>query len=344
MDRSEIIELRKLFKTYKESGCPTGGFSGGFIDTEGKIKGSFGEKNFHDTEDAVKRRIFTFASKTISNNAVTLPIDADMKNLFDKINATKGANKELCEELCSRISPKADGKTYAISVLGYTYDPPAKTSDHKTIIDGVSDEIYHFFVCMISPVSTTKPSFGYFTDKEKFGMNPLLKIVEDPVAGFVYPDFTGRTSDPDGVLCFRTEKFDIGEKLFGDSTLPIAEKPKKTKNSEISGEVKSNKAADEYAQTALASSSFRAATTHPKLDIPSLNSGNLSMEEVRGRDITAEKAVTKESDTETAQLINPSVKKEKKIRISGDTKTLKQKLVDGVMCFVIPVSEADTEF
>ena len=357
MDRSEIMELRKLFRTYREDGCPVGGFSGAFIDSEGDIRGAFGSESFHSKEDAVKKRIFTIASKTISNNAVSMEINREAADLFEKIRATRGSNKELTEELSSRISEAireigADN-TYAVNVLGYTYDVPFKTSDHKTIIDGVSDEVFSFFICMISPVVTGKPSYGYFPEDMEFGMNPILLSVNNPIAGFVYPDFTDRTSNMDSVLYFRTAKFDISTSLFGKDAppLPVTErKPRKTALQEpetvipVTGEIYEvpqdppEKEEDRKAEGPL---------------IPSLDSGSLSLEEVRGRDIASErrekeefrekaKAGKEEMDTDKEGLSAP-VKRKRRVRISGATDGLKRQMVDGVMCIIVPVSDADIE-
>ncbi len=354
MDRSEIMELRKLFKTYKEDGCPAGGFSGAFIDSEGDIRGAFGIDSFHYKEDAVKKRIFTIASKTISNNAVSMEINRESADLFEKIRATGGSNKELTEELSSRISDAikeigADN-TYAVNVLGYTYDVPFKTTDHKTIIDGVSDEVFSFFVCMISPVVTGKPSYGYFPEEMEFGMNPILLSVNNPIAGFVYPDFTDRTSNMDSVLYFRTAKFDISSSLFGNNAppLPVTErKPRKTALQETLSvvpateeiyEVPGEKEEDQNVQGPV---------------IPSLDSGSMSLEEVRGRDITSErneeeeykeKAADRKDDAATDKE-EPSapLKRKRRVRISGATDGLRRQMVDGVMCIIVPVSEADIE-
>ncbi len=336
MDRSEIMELRRLFKTYKEESCPVNGFSGGFIDAEGSVKGGFSVTSFHKAEDSIKKRIFTFAAKTISNNAVTVPIRSGAFDLFEKIKATKGGNKELAEELCERISKairqSGNENTYAVNIIGYSYDPPAKTSDHRTIIDGSSDEIYNFFVCMISKVTTSKASYGYFSDEEKFGMNPLLHIVENPAAGFVYPDFTGRKSNSDGVLYFRTEGLDISEALFGQEAPPLPVKERKKK-------------------VVAADNPVSAVEDEPTYSvpnsIPSLDTGSMSMEERRGRDIVAEKQSEKDSASEERKADSKDAEpnytpvRGKKVRITGNTSSLVKKMVDGVMCFVVPVSEVE---
>ncbi|MBR2187551.1 MAG: DUF4317 family protein [Lachnospiraceae bacterium] len=358
MDRSEIMELRKLFRTYREDGCPVGGFSGAFIDSEGDIRGAFGIESFHNKEDAVKKRIFTIASKTISNNAVSMEINREAADLFEKIRATGGSNKELTEELSSRISDAikeigADN-TYAVNVLGYTYDVPFKTTDHKTIIDGVSDEVFSFFVCMISPVVTGKPSYGYFPEDMEFGMNPILLSVNNPIAGFVYPDFTDRTSNMDSVLYFRTAKFDISASLFGIDAppLPVTErKPRKTAAvQEPETVIPATGEIYEVPQEPPVEEEDR---KEPETAIPSLDSGSMSLEEVRGRDIASERreeeefrekaeAGKEEKDTDKEELSAP-VKRKRRVRISGATDGLKRQMVDGVMCIIVPVSDADIE-
>ncbi len=316
MERSEIMEIRKLFKTYSESGCPTNGFCGGMITPDSEVIGCFGRKDFHSEEDATKKRIFTFASKAISNNAVTLEINEKTKDLLSKILATKVSNKELHEELCNRIADSIKEaekeNAYAVTLLGYTYDPPCKTSDHKKVMDGVTDIIYRFMVCMISPVTTPVPSLGYFTKEARMGMNPPIHSIGDPVCAFVYPDFTGREPDDNAVLYLGTDKLDIAGQLFESNT------PKKQDKTE---EKKTPSA------------------PQPKPQIPSLDTGTLSSE-VRKNDTVKETNETPEAFSETIVPELPAPKK-KKVRITGDTKALKKQMIDGVMCLVIPVSDAD---
>ncbi len=356
MDRSEIMEIRKLFKTYKNESCPANGFSGAFISPEGEIKGSFGVKDFHDKETDVKKRVFTFASKTISNNAVTMAIKDGDRDLLEKINVTHGSNKELTEELSSRIakavSEQSKDNAYAVHVLSYTYDAPAKTSDHNVIFDGSSDVIYTFFVCMICPVVTSKASYGYIADDEEFAMNPLLRSVDNPVCGFVYPDFSGREPDLDHILYFRTEKLDIAESLFGVEAPPLPEKPKRKKKEEPLSAVELG-VEEDAKEDAPASAPEKEFIKHdPNKDIPSLNSGSLSMEEVHGRDIAAERHENEteaererlrkeDKEDEEKPVIAP--KKGKKVRITGETGKLKRQMIDGVMCLIVPVADADID-
>lgn len=342
MDRSEIMELRKLFTTYKESGCPVNGFGGGFINPDGEVKSCFANKNFHDIKDGnIKKRVFTLVSKTISNNATTLEINSHARDLFEKINHTKGSNDALITELCKRISDAiaaADcNNSYAVHVLQYTYDVPAKTSDHKTIIDGDGEEIFNFFVCAIAPVKTSKPSYGYFAENNIFAMNPMQWVVDNPVCGFVYPDFTGRTSNQDSVLYFRTEKLDISGQLFGSEApaLPDKESKSKTLKTEVVNDIKVDISDDKPEPTSSKNDA-----------IPSLDSGSLSLEGTNGRDITSEreeKEVVAEAQEkkEGSGTTLTSIPKGKKVRITGNTKGIEKKMVDGVMCFVIPVSDAD---
>ena len=87
--------------------------------------------------------------------------------------------------------------------------------------------------------------------------------------------------------------------------------------------------------------------------IPSLDSGSLSLEEVRGRDIASErreeeeykeKAADRKDDADTDKE-EPSapLKRKRRVRISGATDGLKRQMVDGVMCIIVPVSDADIE-
>ena len=81
-----------------------------------------------------------------------------------------------------------------------------------------------FIIAAVCPMKTETGTLGFDEEEGVLKKNLPLRKIENPGFGFLFPSFTNRSADKDQAMCFRTEKLDIAEALFGQ-TLPKPEKP-----------------------------------------------------------------------------------------------------------------------
>ena len=229
MDRSGLIELRKLF-AYKEGNMVFGNFAGCFINTKKEIKGKFNE-SFLKKDSTTIHKFLDIYKKILANDAVDVTFNEDDKKdggfqyLAEKVKGTELINDAVNSILFEKIRDCLPDNNYVVSVIYGAYDVPVKTKD-KLKIDDDGMDIYKYVVCAVCPVKTQNGTLGYMPDKDQIGENPQQLIVEKPIFGFVYPSFNDRTADTDNVLCYKTADLDISKDLFSHQA-PEAVKPQR---------------------------------------------------------------------------------------------------------------------
>jgi len=331
MERTEIIELRKLFTTYKQDDSAAGLLCGCFINIEKDIKGKFSTKLFKLKINEA-RKYYALVKKVFSNDMPDVKLAGKGKEsigfLLEKLKDTELKTDQLNDVLYEKIAAVLPEGNFAVFLLNYSYDVPVKTKDKKKV-DDASEEVYNFIVCAICPVKTLKSTLGYDPKKDKLGENPQQLAVENPVFGFVYPSFVDRSPDTAAAACLRTEKLDISKELLGTAA------PEKEKT----GKSKKTTAKEEKIQSEGMGPGTNAVSAPqiPSLDSENLNNDAHYVEERLIEDNTlTDKPDEAFAPSSPSKPIPPS---EGKIRIPKNKK-IQKKTIDGAEFYIVPVKDA----
>ena len=340
MDRSGLIELRKLFN-YKEGDMAFGNFSGCFINTKKEIKGKFNEQ-FLKNDSTTIHKFLDIYRKVFSNDSVDVSFDEkDRKDggfqyLADKLQGTELKNDAVNEILYEKIRDALPENNYVVTAVYGTYDIPVKTKD-KLKIDDAGAEVLKYIVCSVCPVKTQQGSLGYLPEKDLIGENAQQLIIDKPVFGFMYPSFNDRAADTDNVLCFRSKELDISEGLFSHKAPDCVAPARKT------SKPKKEVSVQETAHDGITISNG-AKPAQKASDVPSLDTGSLNNDAhyVAERTINDdEEPRVKVAEPTKEEVISSQSRKNKRVRILGNTAGISKKKIDGIECYVIPVNEAE---
>ncbi len=380
MDRSQIMEIRKLF-VYKPGEMAFGSYAGCFINTDGEIKGRFSKK-FQREDKNLMHKFIDIYKKTLSNNNSDVTFDKDDKTdggiqyLLEKVRATLLENEAVIDILYEKVRDalKEMPNNYVFTAVYYAYDVPLKGKD-KLKVDDASSELFPFIVCSLCPVKTQKGSLGYLTEKDLIGENPRLLVVDKPVFGFMYPAFNDRSSDMDAASVYRTEGFNISEQFFSHSVPDVVKEVKKKPvdtalggsdalaetgagvgyRASESRDVSAESSSDKLAGSVFSEKSYYSSGN---ASVPSLDSGTLSNDAhyVREQTIYDEDEERKDYSREPsdASIIGssgthhgagaaPVKKRNRPVVIKGDKGRIRKQTINGVLCYVVAVEDAEME-
>lgn len=361
MDRSAIMEIRKLFK-YKPGDMAFADYIGCFINTEGTIKGRFC-KGFQRESKEIMHKYIDIYKKTLSNNNVDIAFSKEDKDdkgiqfLLEKMRATSLRNEALNNIFFEKIrdSLKDVPNNYVVTVVNYVYDIPLKGKD-KLKVDDASSEQFSFIVCSLCPVKTQKGTLGYLPDRELIGENPQLLVVDKPVFGFMYPAFNDRSADVDAASCFRTEDFNISEQLFSHKAPDIVKEPGRDTKKVVLG---SPAVIEHVEQESVIDASSSRGQLLNSASVPSLDTGILSNDAhyVKEMLIDEEEDIldNHRQEPSNSSIISSSRSysgerassdtrsRRRSVVIRGDLKKVVKQSVNGVLCYVIAVDDADVE-
>ena len=369
MDRSGIMEIRKLFSKYVEGESAAGNLAGCMITFEKEIRGEFREKLLL-REDRMIRKLYTIFRKALPNNHTEIVFRKEdrekdgLQFLFSKLCGTKLENEELLHvfyEKLAKVLPEGQG--YMVLLLHYTYSIPIKTSD-RLKIDGESEEDYPFIITAVCPLKTDVGSLGFDEEEGRLMENPPIRKIDPPSFGFLFPSFIDRSADDGQVMCFRTEKLDIASALFGQA-LPGIIKPERKKPAAVSPapipESGAAQVIEEEAPRENGDSGEKAPYLYLQEDaaageenalIPSLDTGTLNTlappirlhEEEEKK--PEEEEPSKEEEAPAGELLTEEglrQRRPKSVRISGDRGKVIRRVIDGQEYFLVPVAEAMLE-
>ena len=371
MDRSGVMEIRKLFTKYVEGESAAGNLAGCLITLEKEIRGEFCEKLLVKEERMI-RKLYGIFRRVLPNNHTEIIFTSEDKQrdgiqfLLDKVCGTNLENPELLHILYEKIAEGLPEDTaHLVLILHYTYSIPIRTSDRQKL-DGESEEDYPFIVAAVCPLKTETGTLDFDEEEGTLKENLPLRKLENPGFGFLFPSFTDRSADKDQTMCFRTEKLDIAQALFGQ-TLPKPEKPVRRtaaaavpeqamaiqmENREASGEPPKGNAVP--VENLLPDYLTAPAQTLETDTVPSLDTGttNTLAPPIRpaeepekhpsSRDTEEDEPITGEL---MAGQIEPAEPKRapKPVRISGDRRRVIRRVIDGQEYFLVPVEEAMLE-
>ena len=367
MDRSGIMEIRKLFSKYVEGESAAGNLAGFLITFEKEIKGEFCEKLLIQ-DDRMIRKLYTIFRKALPNNHTEIVFRREDREkdgiqfLLDKLRGTGLESPELLHVLYEKLSDVLpEGQGYMVFLLHYTYSVPIKTSD-RLKLDGESEEDYPFIITAVCPLKTDVGSLGFDEDQGRLMENPPIRKIDAPSFGFLFPSFIDRSADDGQVMCFRTEKLDIAAALFGQE-LPKIMKPERKKPVSVTPapapeppfvepEGDEGTPKDQVIQVQSLMPLDLSDTDEEGPVIPSLDTGSLNTlaPPIRLKEETEETPEKPEKDPDgeapAGELLTEEGlqrKRPKSVRISGDRNKVIKRIIDGQEYFLVPVAEAMLE-
>ena len=200
MTKSGLLEIKKRFK-FKD--CSFSGMAYAIFDNEGKEIEGADSTRFLTLDDDEQKKYISLISKAYSaaggafaEDVTVIGDDAKMLMALAKSDIPDASLvRAWAQEIIGNYD--ADGE-YALLVFSDAYDVPAKdTGKNKT---GESEEVYSYIAACICPF---KPAKGGImkTSENKLHASDVIKVLGNPVAGFMYPAFNDRSSDYDNMYC-----------------------------------------------------------------------------------------------------------------------------------------------
>ncbi|MCX4346736.1 MAG: DUF4317 domain-containing protein [Lachnospiraceae bacterium] len=207
MNKKEILELkRRMTKT----NCTFTRMCGCYVNAEKEIVLTFNENFLNLGEDELHKYL-EIATKTLSgtrgNNLLELTFPKEQEEAGGKqqflmgLKESKLKNDELSQTFYQLVIDNYDyAGNYLIILFHDVYDVMAKTSDNRTLDE--SEEVYEYLLGAVCPVTLSKAALGYIETENRIGPRMRDWVVGVPDAGFVFPAFTGRSTDIHSVMFY----------------------------------------------------------------------------------------------------------------------------------------------
>lgn len=207
MNKKEILELkRRMTKT----NCTFTRMCGCYVNAEKEIVLTFNENFLNLGEDELHKYL-EIATKTLSgtrgNNLLELTFPKEQEEAGGKqqflmgLKESKLKNDELSQTFYRLVIDNYDyAGNYLIILFHDVYDVMAKTSDNRTLDE--SEEVYEYLLGAVCPVTLSKAALGYIETENRIGPRMRDWVVGVPDAGFVFPAFTGRSTDIHSVMFY----------------------------------------------------------------------------------------------------------------------------------------------
>ena len=207
MNKKEILELkRRMTKT----NCTFTRMCGCYVNAEKEIVLTFNENFLNLSEDELHKYL-EIAAKTLSgtrgNNLLELTFPKEQEEAGGKqqflmgLKESKLKNDELSQTFYQLVIDNYDYAGYYLIILFHdVYDVMAKTSDNRTLDE--SEEVYEYLLGAVCPVTLSKAALGYIETENRIGPRMRDWVVGVPDAGFVFPAFTGRSTDIHSVMFY----------------------------------------------------------------------------------------------------------------------------------------------
>ena len=207
MNKKEILELkRRMTKT----NCTFTRMCGCYVNAEKEIVLTFNENFLNLSEDELHKYL-EIATKTLygtrGNNLLELTFPKEQEEAGGKqqflmgLKESKLKNDELSQTFYQLVIDNYDyAGNYLIILFHDVYDVMAKTSDNRTLDE--SEEVYEYLLGAVCPVTLSKAALGYIETENRIGPRMRDWVVGVPDAGFVFPAFTGRSTDIHSVMFY----------------------------------------------------------------------------------------------------------------------------------------------
>lgn len=220
MNRKEILEIRKQFSP---ANCAITRIAGCYVDHE-KNKVMQTKDAFLALPEEEAFKYFDIFKKALSGgfgkNLIPLEYTHDAEaagnphsSLMD-LRASKLEDDDLLEEFYDKIIENYNyNENYYIILIHGMYDIPGRSTDGQKMEDA-SEEVYQHIMCVICPVSLSKPGLSY--DAEDNRMQDRIRewVVDKPAKAFLFPAFSDRSTDIHKVLYYTKKSSELQPELI----------------------------------------------------------------------------------------------------------------------------------
>lgn len=200
MTKKDILELKKrLNKTdcsiTKLCGCYVDGNKNKIL-TLSETFLNLDDEEFYKYLDLSRKCL----SGTVGNNLLQLEFPSaeeapgGRQQFFMGIRESGLKNEELLDRFYDLVIEHYDYVgNYLILLFKDAYDIITRTNDNLKLDE--SEEVYDYLLCVICPVTLSKPGLGYREEENRIGARIRDWVVGAPDTGFVFPAFSDRSGD-----------------------------------------------------------------------------------------------------------------------------------------------------
>lgn len=232
MNKKEISEIKKQFSP---SNCNISRICGCYVNGEKDIITTFKDAFLSLSEDAIFK-YFEIFKKTLSGSLgkclhdIEFPLAAEKEGGAQesllKLRDSALKDDELLRKFYRRIiDTYCCVGNFLILIIYGSYDIPGKSNNGETMFDA-SDEVYHYILCSICPMSLDKPGLAYNEKDQKIENKDRDWVADMPLHGFLFPAFNDRSSDIHAGLYYTKKSHDMQDEFFAEmfeATVPMSD-------------------------------------------------------------------------------------------------------------------------
>ncbi len=173
--------------------------------------GSLPEEEMHKYLKFFKRALTGTVGKNLINLEFPLSeeMDGGKQEIFLELRDSRLDDDAVLEDFYDRIIENYyDPEKYCIITVHAVYDIPGKAKDEE-IQEDASDNVYDFFLTLISPVELRDGELGYDPQNNRIGELSREWVLHDPDKAFLFPAFNDRTADIHSVLYYSKKAEEI---------------------------------------------------------------------------------------------------------------------------------------
>ena len=220
MNKKDILEIRKQFSPVN---CAITRIAGCYVDHE-KNKVMQTKEAFLSLPEEEAFKYFDIFKKALSGGfgKNLIPLDytqgaeatGSPHSFLMDLRASKLEDDDLLEDFYDKIIKNYNyNENYYIILIHAMYDIPGRSSDGRKMED-TSEEVYQHIMCVICPVSLSKPGLSY--DAEDNRMQDRIRdwVVDKPAKAFLFPAFSDRSTDIHKVLYYTKNSSELQPELI----------------------------------------------------------------------------------------------------------------------------------
>lgn len=220
MNKKDILEIRKQFSP---ANCAITRIAGCYVNHK-KNKVMQTKDAFLALPEEEAFKYFDIFKKALSGGfgKNLIPLDytqgaeatGSPHSFLMDLRASKLEDDNLLEEFYDKIIKNYNyNENYYIILIHGMYDIPGRGTDGQEMEDA-SEEVYQHIMCVICPVSLSKPGLSY--DAEDNRMQDRIRewVVDKPVKAFLFPAFSDRSTDIHKVLYYTKKSSDLQPELI----------------------------------------------------------------------------------------------------------------------------------